>query len=72
MRQVIQQGHKYMHLQLAKPVIVLEVLPFFARVGVMALPDQPWFHRIEEADFEDLRPMPMKYFGGEVPRADQA
>lgn len=68
---MIQKGHKYMHIQLAKPVIVLEVLPFFARVGVIALADDPWFHRIEEVNFEDLLPMPMKYFGGEVPRADK-
>ena len=61
-----------MHIQIAKPVIVLEVLPLFARVGVIALPDDPWFHRIEEVNFDDLQPMPMKYFSGEVPRADKA
>ena len=64
---MIHQGHKYVHIHIAKPVIVLEVLPFFARVDVVAHLDDPWFHRTEYVEFEDLRPLPMKYFHGQVP-----
>jgi hypothetical protein len=64
---VIQQGHKYAIWACERPVIAVEKLGTDGCWKVMEIEGE-WLGRTHAAFPEDLKPLPMKYFGGEVPR----
>ena len=58
-----KQGHRYQYGQV--DVIALESGPT-VKVGILSR-GEPWFVGQERVSAERLLPVPMKYYGGEVP-----
>lgn len=67
---MIQQGHKYSAPGFDNPVIA--VAPAGSGAWIVREIDGEWLGASHMVYPECMTPMPMKYFGGEVPSADKA